>query len=187
MNRKLAPHAIISNIMNEWKLGDMLTDEAMQGYLECVVPLLEYPTVQQMGCYAHHGDVTTLVHCLYVSYVSYRVALALKMKHSDEIARGALLHDLFLYDWHNHKGEKLHAFDHPRIALKNAEKDFDLTEREREIIKKHMWPLTPQIPHYGATYIVSAVDKYCSIMDTFGLNKQFMTVYNKFLSKPFAA
>jgi uncharacterized protein len=172
--------------MSNQKLVDMPMNEATQGYLKCVIPLSKYPVVQQMGCYAHHGDVTTLVHCLYVSYVSYRMALTLKMKHSDEIARGALLHDLFLYDWHNHKGEKLHAFDHPRIALQNAEKDFDLTEREREIIKKHMWPLTPQIPRYSATYVVSMADKYCSIMDTFGLNKHFMIVYNEFLSKSFA-
>ena len=55
-----------------------------------------------------------------------------------------MLHDLFLYDWRiNDPSRKgLHAFRHPRIAFNNSSEIFDLNEKEKDIILKHMWPLT---------------------------------------------
>ena len=40
------------------------------------------------------------------------------------LVRGALLHDYFLYDWHQpHKEYGLHGFTHPSTALRNAVQD----------------------------------------------------------------
>ena len=65
--------------------------------------------------------------------------------------RGALLHDYFLYDWHNpDNGHRLHGFSHPYTSLKNAKRDYSITKREADIIVKHMFPLTivpPQRRH----------------------------------------
>ena len=37
------------------------------------------------------------------------------------LIRGALLHDYFLYDWHDkNKPAKFHGFTHPKIAFENA-------------------------------------------------------------------
>ena len=41
-------------------------------------------------------------------------------------ARGGMLHDLFLYDWHTHAretGERLHGFTHAEKAYKECRKD----------------------------------------------------------------
>ena len=49
-------------------------------------------------------------------------------------AKAGLLHDLFLYDWHGHKpekGERMHGFEHPNKALKNAHDNFLLQKRRR--------------------------------------------------------
>ena len=87
-----------------------------------------------------------------------------------EAARGGLLHDLFLYDWHEHAkqtGEYFHGYTHPRRALENADRLFRLTEREKEIILRHMWPLTVVPPRCREAYVIVMFDKYCTLMETF--------------------
>ena len=39
----------------------------------------------------------------------------------------------------NSMKEETHAYMHPRIAVKNAEKITELSDLERDIILKHMW------------------------------------------------
>lgn len=122
-----------------------------------------------------HGTITVMRHSIDVARASLRIADALKIKvKKKDLVRGALLHDFFLYDWHVGNGvdnQKLHGFFHPGIALRNAEKEFDLTRREREIIKKHMWPLTPIPPRCKEAWIVTLADKYCSLLETLKIRK----------------
>jgi uncharacterized protein len=86
------------------------------------------------------------------------------------IVRGALLHDLFFYDWLR-EGPRLHGFRHPNISLKNARKVTFLSRKEEDIIKKHMWPLTIIPPFYKESLIVSLVDTFCSTRDYIGSSK----------------
>ena len=89
--------------------------------------------------------------------------------------RGALLHDFFLYDWHDKEHIsifKLHGFYHPGIALKNAEREFELSSIERDVIKKHMWPLTIVPPSCREAWIVTMADKYCSLMETLHIHRK---------------
>ena len=136
-----------------------------EDYINCIHDIINHEKVREMENYVQHGHISCLVHCIYVSYVSYLIC---KKYHLDykAAARGALLHDFFLYDWHVDKCYKgLHAFSHPKIALKNARKYFKLNGKEKEIIQKHMWPLTINLPHYRETYIVTMADKYCACME----------------------
>lgn len=81
---------------------------------------------------------------------------------------GALLHDYFLYDWHIHdKSHRLHGFKHPKTALNNALKHYDLNKREIDIIKNHMFPLTLVPPHHRESIMVCLSDKICSSFETF--------------------
>jgi uncharacterized protein len=79
-----------------------------------------------------------------------------------------MVHDLFLYDWRKRQDDRkgLHAFTHPRTALENASKLFDLNEKETDIILKHMWPVTVIFPKYAESYIITLVDKYCAIEES---------------------
>ncbi|MEG2673068.1 MAG: HD family phosphohydrolase [Ruthenibacterium sp.] len=137
-------------------------------YLLLVRDILEAPQVSLMKNYVQHGTTTCLAHSINVSYLSYLFC----KKHglnTRSVARAGLLHDLFLYDWHFHKrqkGELLHGFSHPRVALQNAEKAFSLTPLEKNIILRHMWPLTLTPPRYKEAYVVVYFDKYCSLMET---------------------
>ena len=92
-----------------------------------------------------------------------------------ENASDILHSDYFLYDWHDKNREnyqKLHGFYHPGIALKNARKEYHLTRREEDIIKKHMWPLTVVPPLCREAWVVTAADKYCSLLETLKIRKR---------------
>ena len=136
-------------------------------YQECIRDLIVNEHVQRMGDFMQHGNVTCLEHCLNVSYSSYSICRLLGLDHYSA-ARGALLHDFFLYDWHVKEDIiGVHAFDHPSTALKNAEKHFSLNKIERDIIKKHMWPLTLSFPKYAESLLVTFVDKYATLLEVF--------------------
>ena len=42
----------------------------------------------------------------------------------------------------------------------NAKKIFNLNKKEKDIILKHMWPVTLAIPRYKETFLMTYVDKY---------------------------
>jgi len=134
-------------------------------YEKCISDLIQNETVRSMEKYIQHSNVTCLEHSIYVSYSSYLICKGLGLDYQSA-ARGGLLHDFFLYDWHITKPQNgLHGFTHPGTALKNADEKFSLNEIEKDIIEKHMWPLTLGLPQYKESFIVSFVDKYCSLME----------------------
>ena len=51
--------------------------------------------------YIQHGDMTVNQHCLNVAKLSIAISEKLHIRcEKEEMIRGALLHDYFLYDWH---------------------------------------------------------------------------------------
>ncbi len=129
--------------------------------------LVNNETVQKMKNYKQHYETSCFEHCKMVAYYCY---LLCKKYNLDYVSatRAAMLHDLFLYDWRlRQNGIKgLHAFSHPKTALKNASKLFTLNEKEKDIILKHMWPVTIKLPKYKESYIITLVDKYCALQES---------------------
>ncbi len=123
-----------------------------------------------------HGNMSVRQHTINVARYSVLISEKLGIDCDRRaLVRGALLHDYFLYDWHerDHANPlRLHGFHHPGIALKNAESEFALTDIEKDIIKKHMWPLTVVPPTCREAWIVSMADKYCSLMETVRLHRK---------------
>ena len=147
-------------------------DLVFKSYLD---EMLKKKKFLKMNRYLQHGNTSCLLHSIAVAYFSYRLCMVLKIKvHEKELIRGALLHDYFLYDWHqkykpcDNLGK--HGFIHPKIALFNARKDFKLNYIEEDIIEKHMFPLTFYPPKYRESVIICLVDKACSIYEVFSKN-----------------
>lgn len=157
--------------MVNWIAGKLgLKSEAQMDteYLECIRELAEHKKVLSMRNYMQHKKIDCLEHSLHVSYYSYFLCRKLGLDWR-AASRGGLLHDFFLYDWHNkdRKDKKgLHGFTHPKIALRNAKLYFNISDMEEDIICKHMWPLTIKLPRYKESYIVVFVDKYCAFTET---------------------
>jgi HD domain-containing protein len=138
--------------------------------------ILHSENFQKTRHHIQHGTMPVYRHCLDVAKQSIQINKALGLGCSErDLIRGALLHDYFLYDWHDKNREnyqKLHGFYHPGIALKNARKEYHLTRREEDIIKKHMWPLTIVPPLCREAWVVTAADKYCSLLETLKIRKR---------------
>lgn len=143
-------------------------------FLQRVMQIKRYVAIQKMlSKYIQHGKTTVYTHSRNVAYLSYIIArfcerrLKLKVNY-DVLVVGAMFHDFFLYDWHKLDGrERLHGFNHPKIASINAQKYFDINEEEKVIIETHMWPLTiTKFPRTLEAKIVCIADKWCSTKET---------------------
>ena len=140
-------------------------------------PILESGKLEPLRQYIQHGTCTCYDHVLAVAKTALAMSMKLPFKFKkDQLVRGALLHDYFLYVWHTVKLDKLHGFAHTKIALDNARKEFDLTPIEENIILRHMFPLTPVPPKYRESLLVSFADKHCA-------NKEFFVELGHKLAK----
>ena len=128
--------------------------------------LEEIGRLAQTRTATQHGSTTVFAHCVKVACFSLFLANKLHLTVDVRaLLRGALLHDYFLYDWHEkNAGHRFHGFTHPGTALKNAQEDFRLTPVEQNIIARHMFPLCP-IPCREA-WLVCVADKYCALLET---------------------
>lgn len=123
-----------------------------------------------------HSDVSVMKHSMKVACASMWLNRKLGINcDENDLVRGALLHDYFLYDWHDdeHRGlQNLHGFYHPGVALQNAMKEYELTEKQKNIIGSHMWPLTiTRIPKCREAWVVTLSDKYVSTVESLRLHK----------------
>lgn len=131
--------------------------------------------LEQEGNLAHeknaiqHGLTTVYEHSVGVAGAGLKLAEFFHLKVNEKaLIRGALLHDYFLYDWHiKRKGHHFHGFTHPATALRNAEKEYNLGDIERNIISRHMFPLTIVPPMCREAWLVCLADKYCAVKETF--------------------
>ena len=132
--------------------------------------LMQEGPIEENKNYIQHGDVTVFDHCIAVAEYSWRMAEFLHLSvNRKAMIRGALLHDYFLYDWHQKdSSHRLHGFRHPKTALGNAQRDYRLNWKEKNIIARHMFPLIPVPPQCREAWIVCLADKWCALGETVG-------------------
>lgn len=157
MSGKKDNNKLIKKQKKDWK----------QEYYQEVKDLLEVPIVLEMKKYPHHCATSCYQHCINVSYYNYLICRRFGLN-ARAAARAGLLHDLFLYDWREHTkktGDHFHAMTHPRKAYEKASEHFQLNSLEKEMILKHMWPLTVIPPTSWEAFIIGMVDKYCGLCE----------------------
>ena len=129
----------------------------------------------------HHG-ISRYEHSLKVSYYSYKIAKALHLDY-EQTAVGGLLHDFFLSPENRTQKDRLKSvFTHPKQAVETAKSQFDLTPKEIDMIRSHMFPINLSVPKYAESWIVSLVDK-CVATNEFAIKFRFRLkyAYNLFL------
>ena len=146
-------------------------EELYQSFLNnlLILKMKEIPMHRGSNCYIHSFKVCKLV-----------IKKALKSKkeyHYKALIISSILHDYYLYDWRKHSElRKKHGKNHPLIAEENARRDFDIDEEISNIIKTHMWPLTPKL------YPKSREAKLVNYVDDVIATREFMTC-SKFKKK----
>lgn len=148
-------------------------DVNVQEFKEIIKDITQNSSVISLREHVQHMRTSRYEHCYHVAFYTYAICKRLGLDYISA-ARGAMLHDFYFYNWRN-KGvegqKKFHAYRHPRIALNNASENFELNDVEKDIIVKHMWPLTVRLPRYAESYIVTFVDKYCATKEFFAFLK----------------
>jgi len=140
-------------------------------YYNLVCDIINNKEFKKINSCVHHG-ISRLEHSCRVSYYSYKVSKILKLNYK-EVARAGLLHDFFLSKNITKKEKIKSMFTHPEKSLKNSEKHFILSNKEKNIIYSHMFPLNINIvPRYKESWVVSIVDK---VVATYEFSYTFKT------------
>ena len=137
-------------------------------YYQAADELLQDPRVQQMKQFPHHRSSNTLAHSIHVAKVAGKIASRMHLKvHEEDLARGCMLHDFYLYDTQEMDCSAYHhGTRHAGLALENASRAYDLTDIEKDMIYSHMWPLNlTHVPHYKESMLIVIADKYCAVRE----------------------
>ena len=119
--------------------------------------------------FIQHGKTSVYMHSVSVAYMSCYIAEKYNLSVDYySLITGALLHDYFLYDWHDKEDghKRPHGFYHTSAALAKAERDYEIASRTKNIIKRQMFPLTPIPPVCLEGWVVCIADKICSTKET---------------------
>lgn len=155
------------------KILNKITDE----YIEIISPIITNKEFLKRKNYHHHENRSVYGHSLLVSIYSYHLAKKIGMDYRSA-AIGGLLHDFYYEDWQLSTKKKSlkesHGFVHAREALENSRRIFPqlLNKKIENIILRHMFPLNFVPPLYLESWLISFVDKYCS-MEVFSDPRQF--------------
>ncbi len=151
----------------------LVDDKNWSSFLLCIGDLLRSEEVQSMRSIRHHPGTSCYEHSVFVAYLAFRLARRWGLDYH-AAARAGLLHDLYLYNPRDRDAyEGLQCFAHPKAALKNADALVGgLTEREKNSIISHMWPLARYMPRYREAYVVNLADKFCATAEVLGYWKR---------------
>lgn len=115
---------------------------------------------------SHHG-ITRLDHSLNVAKKVYKYAIKLNLDYVSA-TRGAIMHDFFTNAEFISNHGLIQGVVHPDIALANARGEFEVNDKEANMIESHMFPLSVVVPKSKEAWLLTAVDKiqavyeYCS-------------------------
>ena len=147
---------------------DMLAMKLVRTY---GAEVLDSPEFRKAKEQKHHHVTTVGDHSLGVAYVSVKICRFLNAMHiktdTESIVRGALCHDLGIVGRYEKFSNNLVCWQkHPKESVRVAGKLLgDLNEREKDMIRHHMWPTTPVPPHCREGYVIVIADKYCAVRE----------------------
>ena len=135
-----------------------------------IKPLLDNCPFEETKKEKHHG-ITRYEHSMRVAYFSYIVTKFLRLDYK-ETTEAALLHDFFTTEVKEKNGIA-RLRQHPKHAVENAKKYFVLSDKQEDIIKTHMFPVTFTPPKYLESWIVDIVDDVAAIYEkTYSIKKE---------------
>lgn len=140
-------------------------------FVNIISDILANEEFQKLANYTHHNS-NRLQHSINVSYDAYKLCKKLNLDYKS-VSRAALLHDFFLIDNYaiNRRKRLKTLMMHPRYALENSLKYFELSDMEKNIIVTHMFPLGLDVPRYKESILVDLVDDYVAIRESYQAKK----------------
>lgn len=144
-----------------------------QEFEAIIAPYINNKTFLKLKNYRHH-NTTRLNHLYNVAVYSYKIGRKLNWLFNIDfkaLLAGALLHD-FYFVKQKEESTAIYWITHCELAEENAVKHFGISEKERNIILAHMFPLTKHFPRSKEAWIVSLADKISAVLEKF-FNKNY--------------
>ncbi|MDD5888384.1 MAG: HD domain-containing protein [bacterium] len=150
-----------------------MLDFSNEEFYNLIKPIECHEEYQNLKNIKHHG-ITRYDHSYRVAYYSYIITKTFGLDYK-ETTQAALLHDFFSDDV-AHKNPIARLSQHPKYAVKNAQRIINLSEKQIDIIETHMFPITFTPPKYLESWIVDIIDDIASIYERgLGLRKYCKT------------
>jgi uncharacterized protein len=147
-------------------------------FLRYAKDIINSDKFKKLKKYRHHANHTIYRHSISVAYIAYKMSINKKNIDLNLLIRAALLHDYYLYDWHDLNHKRPHGLTHPKTAANNALRDFNITKLEYKAIKTHMFPLTLfAIPTSRIAWIISIADKRSALFE-YKMDKKLKNEFN---------
>jgi len=137
----------------------------LYNFLGIVGDIVSHPEFLKLRFEKHHGT-NRYDHSLRVAIKTYKYAIKHNMD-VVEVTRASLLHDFFFNKDFGSNKQLYKLRSHPMMSVVNSKIHFHINQRQEDIIKTHMFPVTREIPSSRAALIVSLIDKEVSIYETF--------------------
>ena len=133
--------------------------------------ILAHPSFKALSRNKQHHNSNTYAHVIHVAVLAIKFARFWHIKVDERaLVRAALLHDYYLYDWHDKENrKKKHARRHGKYAADNAERDFGINAKIRSFIENHMWPINFfHFPKGVEGWIIVYADKTATFQELCG-------------------
>ena len=138
-------------------------------YLNIINDIVNNEEFQKLKNVRHHLCTTRYNHSYNVALKTYKMC---KKRNLDYISatRAALLHDFFFDDEINNRLKRL--VKHYEKAINNASKITELSDKEKQMISSHMFPVGGTIPKSKEALIIDYCDDVVTFKERFNVNKK---------------
>lgn len=159
----------------------MYINTEKENYYDIVDDILNNEEFQKLKDITHHGATSRYNHSVHVSYHVYKITKFLNLNY-EEATRASLMHDFFFEHNPKSKQEQIKFLvEHPKQAVNNAKKYYELTDLQENLILAHMFPFRHNLPKYMESWINNFVDNYISIYEKSRIMKEQLVTAGTFL------
>lgn len=128
-----------------------------------VKDIINNQNFKELDSEMHHG-ISRFGHSYRVAEGVYKLTKKLHFNYK-EATRAALLHDFYFNYQLEENGDVKNLVEHPKIALLNASKYYNLSDLQKNMIVSHMFPMGKVFPKYKESICLTLVDKVVAIYE----------------------
>ena len=133
-------------------------------YLSIIDEFINNEEFKKLKDEKHHHTTNRYDHSLAVAKNTYYICKALKLDYVSA-TRAAVLHDFFFDKDFSEDNKAISMLNHYKISIENASKLTNLSEKEKNIISSHMFPIGGTFPRSIESTLVDIIDDVVSIRE----------------------
>lgn len=139
-----------------------------QEFLNIIGNIIDNIDFKKLEREEHHHCISRYEHSCNVAYATYKTCKRLKLDYVSA-TRAAIVHDFFFNSNFSNSKDKL--LTHSKHSIINASKIMCLSDKEKDMIASHMFPVGGEVPKTKEGFILDLCDDVVSIKEKLYYNK----------------